>query len=163
MIRRPALWLVALGVLLLDQATKFWALHALDGGRSIDLAGEWFGLELVRNSGAALSLLGGTTWAVTIIMVIVTGGLVWYSRRATGTFALVLFGAALGGALGNLGDRLFREPSFGQGHVVDMIRYGDWFVGNVADIAIVGAAALAIVSSWLGAHLLETEGEPRRP
>ncbi|MGL5911899.1 MAG: signal peptidase II, partial [Phycicoccus sp.] len=56
----------------------------------------------------------------------------------------------LGGAVGNLVDRVFRAPGPGRGHVVDFIDYSGWFVGNVADIAIVGAAGLVAGLSWRG-------------
>lgn len=65
-----------------------------------------------------------------------------------------MFGIALGGAIGNLTDRLFRQPSFGQGHVVDFINYGNQFVGNIADIAIVGAAVALVSASVLGKEVL---------
>ena len=151
---RPSIWAWAVGVAAVDQATKYWALEALTRGRRIDLIGELLGLELVFNSGAAFSLLRDVTWIVTVVMVIVAAGLVYYSPRARGTLGVVLFGAAIGGAVGNLIDRLFREPGFGRGHVVDMIAYGDWFVGNVADIAIVGCAGIAVFASVRGVPLL---------
>ncbi len=71
-----------------------------------------------------------------------------------------LFGIGLGGAICNLIDRLFRAPGFGQGHVVDMINYNGWFVGNVADIAIVGAAIGVAVLSAFGVRLLEPKATP---
>lgn len=160
---RPAVWLVALVIAVADQASKVWALHALEDGRRIDIIGDTLGLELVRNPGAALSLLDGATWVVTLIMLAVTVGLLWFHGRAQGFLGVLVFGAALGGAIGNLGDRLFRAPSFGQGHVIDMINYNDYFTGNVADIAIVGAATVAVLSSWFGVHLLRSKaavGEP---
>jgi signal peptidase II len=67
----------------------------------------------------------------------------------------VPLGLLLGGATTHLGDRLFRAPSFGQGHVVDFIAYADWFIGNVADIAIVVGAALIVV--------LAARDHPTRP
>ena len=54
------------------------------------------------------------------------------------------------GAVGNLVDRLFRQPAFARGEVVDFIAYGDWFVGNVADIAIVAAAGLMVLLGMRG-------------
>jgi signal peptidase II len=81
--------------------------------------------------------------------------LVSHVRRARGRLGVTIIGFALGGALGNLSDRLFRTPGPGRGEVVDMIGYYHWFVGNVADIAIVGAAAAAIFAVWRGVSLLE--------
>lgn len=151
---RPAIWLVALVVVAIDQLTKVWALAALVPGERHPIVGEWLSLQLVFNSGAAFSLGNDKTWVMTIIAVIVTGGIVYFARRAQSRLAVALFGIGLGGAVGNLIDRLFREPSFGQGHVVDMINYNGWFVGNVADIAIVGVAALLLVMSFRGTHIL---------
>lgn len=151
---RPAFWLVAFSVIILDQATKQWALSALQPGQTISLVGDYLGLQLVFNSGAAFSLGTEYTWVLTIVAVVVTGALVYYARRAHSTPVMWLFGIGLGGAVGNLLDRLFRDPSFGEGHVIDMIKYGDLFVGNIADIAIVGAATVAALMGIAGKPLL---------
>jgi signal peptidase II len=151
---RPALWLVALTVVVIDQVTKQIALASLEPYEVHEVLGELLSLQLVFNSGAAFSLGDGYTWVVTIIMLIVTAGIVYYARRAQSGPAVWIFGIGLGGAIGNLIDRLFRDPSFGQGHVVDMINYNGWFVGNVADIAIVGAAAAVLVLGLMGKPLL---------
>src|SRR5699024_10721482 len=94
------------------------------------------------------------TWVMTIVAVLVTVGVVFFARRAQSRVAVALFGIGLGGAIGNLIDRLFRQPSFGQGHVADMINYNGWFVGIVADIAIVGVAVVLLVMSFRGQPLL---------
>ncbi len=153
----PAVWLVAVLVAAFDQLSKFWAVNNLADGGRVDLLGDWLGLELVYNSGAAFSLLDGATWVVTVVMLTVTGALIWYHGRARGRLAIGLFGAALGGAAGNLIDRLVRDDGWGRGAVVDMINYGDQFVGNVADIAIVGAAAVAVLASWRGKVLMDPQ------
>ncbi|WP_084104230.1 signal peptidase II [Demequina sp. NBRC 110056] len=154
---RPALWLVALLVVVIDQITKQWALAALEPGEQVEVLGDLLSFQLVFNSGAAFSLGNDTTWILTIVALIVTAGIVYYARRAQSRLAVVIFGIGLGGAVGNLIDRLFREPSFGQGHVVDMINYNGWFVGNVADIAIVGAAAAVLLLSFMHKPLLAPE------
>ena len=151
---RPAVWLVGAGVVVADFLTKQWALHALEVGVNRPLWGGFFSLQLVFNDGAALSIGAGHTWLLTLVALVVTAGIVMYARRATTTFTAVLLGFALGGAVGNLVDRLFRAPSFGQGHVVDMINYNGWFVGNVADIAIVGAAVAFVVVGLIRRDLL---------
>lgn len=144
---RPAVWLAAAAVIAADLATKQWALTSLEPGETRDVIGDVLGLQLVFNGGAALSLGEGHTWVLTLIAAAVTVGILYYARKAQTRLSVLLIGVALGGAVGNLLDRLFREPGFGQGHVVDMIKYGDLFVGNVADIAIVGAAAVFVVAS----------------
>ena len=157
---RPALWLVAAAVVIVDQASKQWALNALSTGESHQLLGKWLTLELVRNPGAALSFGQANTWIVTAIAIAVTVGIVVFAKRAQTTLAVWLFGIGLGGAVANLIDRVFRAPGFGEGHVVDMINYNGWFVGNIADIAIVGAAIAVAVLSVFGVHLLEPKEEP---
>ncbi|WP_297081297.1 signal peptidase II [uncultured Demequina sp.] len=151
---RPAIWLVALAVVVVDQATKQWALEALVPYEQHEVLGDFLSIQLVFNSGAAFSLGDGYTWVMTIIALVVTVGIVYYARRAQSTAAVWLFGIGLGGAIGNLIDRLFRDPSFGQGHVVDMINYNGWFVGNVADIAIVGAAIAVLIMSFMHKPIL---------
>ncbi len=136
---------VAVAVLLVDQLTKVWALSALDDAPRRSLVGNLLGLELTRNAGAALSIGTSMTWVLTLAAVAVVVVVVRTARRVTSTAWAVTFGLLLGGALGNLGDRLFREPGPLRGHVVDFIAYGDWFIGNVADIAIVVAAGLVIL------------------
>lgn len=144
---------VAVAVLAVDQVTKQWALAALDEGVRQPVLGDLLGLQLLFNPGAALGLSTGTTWPLTLVAVAVTVVIVRVSRRlGSGLWALAL-GLLLGGALGNLGDRLFRQPGFGRGHVVDFIAYADWFVGNVADVAIVVAAGLLMVLSLRGVRL----------
>jgi len=151
---RPAIWLAAVLVIAVDLFTKQWALDALVAGEKHPFLGDLISIQLVFNSGAAFSLGGNHTWVLTLVAVAVTVGIVWIARQAHTRWAVLLAGLALGGAVGNLIDRLFREPGFAQGHVVDFINYGDYFVGNVADIAIVGAAIAFMILSVTNRHLL---------
>ena len=151
---RSLLWPILLGALVvvgLDQATKQLALARLDPGATTDwFLAELLGWKLVFNPGAALSMGEGFTWVLTLLAVGVTVVIVLGSRRIASrswAFALALI---LGGAVGNLIDRLAREPGFGHGHVVDFINYAGFFVGNVADIAIVGAAVVVVWLSFRG-------------
>jgi len=159
---RPAVWLVALAVVALDQSTKWWALDALADGRRISLVGDYLSLQLAYNSGAALSVLRGSTWIITVVMLGVTVWLLTHLARAKGKVGVAVFGLALGGALGNLSDRVFRPPGPGRGEVVDMIGYYHWFVGNVADIAIVVAAAIAILMVWRGSNIMTPSAKEQR-
>ncbi len=147
---RPAVWLAAILVVALDVFTKQWALDSLTPGVRHPVIDGAISLQLVFNSGAAFSLGENYTWVLTIVAAAVTAGIAYYARRARTWWSVGLFGVALGGALGNLLDRLFRDPGFGRGHVIDMINYHNWFVGNVADIAIVGSAVAFMVMSMLG-------------
>ena len=144
------LWLVAIIVIVVDQASKQWALSALSDGRHTALFGRALGLVLVRNPGAAFSFATGQTWIFALIASCVVAIIIRVSRNlASGSWAVAL-GLVLGGAVGNLIDRLLREPGFLRGHVIDFIDYGGYFVGNVADIAIVLAAAGIIILSLGG-------------
>jgi len=160
---RPAVWLAATLVVAIDVFTKQWALSALVPGVQHPVWGDVLSLQLVFNSGAAFSLGEDYTWVLTVVAAAVTVGIVYYARRARTPLAVALFGVALGGAVGNLIDRLFREPGFGRGHVVDMINYNNAFVGNVADIAIVGAAGVFMLVSLFGKRLLEPAASDPAP
>jgi len=154
--RRLGPWVFALAAVVLaaDQLSKWWALSALtEGGAPISLVGELLQLRLVFNPGAAFSIATGMTWVLTIIVVVVVVVIVRAVRRIGSRGWAVALGLLLGGALGNLGDRLFRDPGFAQGHVVDFIDYAGFFVGNVADIAIVAAAILIALLSVRGIAL----------
>lgn len=138
-------------VLVADQLTKWWAESALTfGGEPIQVLGEFIQLRLVYNSGAALSIATGMTWLLTIIVVVVVIAILRLIRKLGSRGWAVSLGLLLGGAVGNLVDRLLRDPGFARGHVVDFIDYAGFFVGNVADIAIVVAAVWIAVLSVLG-------------
>ncbi|HEY5518819.1 MAG TPA: signal peptidase II [Cellulomonas sp.] len=147
------LTVLAAGVLVVDQLTKAWAEGALTAGERTPLVGGLLGLSLIHNPGAALSIATGMTWVLTIVATAVVVVVVRASRRIGSAGWAVALGLLLGGALGNLVDRFFREPGIARGHVVDFIAYGNLFVGNVADIAIVGAAGLIIVLALRGIGL----------
>ncbi len=152
---------LAVVVLALDYWTKERVLATLEPGERIDLLGSLLGLELVFNPGAALSIAEGMTWVLTIVAVGVVAVVVRVARHLGSRLWAVAFGLLLGGALGNLMDRLFRPPGPGRGYVVDFIAYGDWFVGNVADIAIVVAAGLIILQTLRGVRLDGTRDRHR--
>ncbi len=144
----PLFWLV-LGVagvaLALDLWSKSWALKNLVEGQKRPFLGDFISLQLIHNPGAAFSLGAGSTWIFTALSVIILGAIIWYSTRVSSVPLAILLGLLAGGAAGNLWDRLTRPPGFGRGYVVDFLNYNDWFIGNVADIWIVGGAAALIV------------------
>ena len=141
-------------VLAADQLTKWWAESALTvGGEPIPLVGELLQLRLIYNPGAALSIASGYTWILTIVVVVVVVFIVRAIGRLGSRGWAVALGLLLGGAVGNLVDRLAREPGFARGHVVDFIDYAGFFVGNVADIAVVTAAVLIALLSLRGIGL----------
>ncbi len=126
-------------------------------GEARNVVGTWIRLSLIRNPGAAFSLGERSTWLLTIVAVAVLVAIVTVARRLGSTAWAIALGLILGGAIGNLIDRFFREPGFGRGHVVDFIDYFGLFIGNVADIAIVGAAVLIAILSLRG---IPVSGEP---
>lgn len=136
------LLVIAGGLAVLDQVTKYAAEAYLSQGERVPVLGDVLGLQLIYNPGAAFSLATGMTWVFTVVAVAVVVVILRVARRLRSRVWAVTLGALLGGSLGNLYDRLFRDPGFGRGHVVDFINYNQWFVGNVADIAIVVAAVL---------------------
>lgn len=142
---RTTRWLLvgALGVLVADQLTKALIVAALDEGSrsSIDLFGS---LQLVhlRNTGFAFSTGQGLGPLLTLLVPVIVAVL-WRSRdRLGGTFASLALGATIGGAIGNLADRVVRSPGWGRGGVVDWIDVGFWPVFNLADAAIVVGVAV---------------------
>lgn len=138
-----ALWIAV------DQGSKWWAEATLSWGVYQPVIGDYLGWRLWYNPGAAFGIAADFTWVLTIIAAVAVVGLGWFSTRVTHPLWLVGTSALLGGAISHLGDRLFREPGFAQGHIVDFIDYAGFFVGNVADIALVGGAGVLIVASFL--------------
>ena len=138
--------IAAVVVFAIDQLSKMWALQALDGSRVVPLVGDLLSLRLIRNPGAAFSIGNSMTWVMTLVALAVTIAiLAMVTRLGSQRWSLAL-GLLLGGSLGNLADRFFREPGPLQGHVIDFIDYGGLFVGNIADIAIVAGAGYLL---WL--------------
>ena len=146
--RLPLALTIAVIVIVVDQLTKLWAVRSLtDRTAPVEVIGDFIQFRLIRNAGAAFSMGENSTWVFTIVTAAAAVWLLWYVTKPQPTWRLVGCALMLGGALTHLGDRLFRAPGFGRGHVVDFIDYNGWFVGNVADIALVcGAAWLVIMS-----------------
>ncbi|GLZ34176.1 hypothetical protein Lesp02_63630 [Lentzea sp. NBRC 105346] len=146
--RLPLALGIAAAVLVLDQATKFWAERTLAGRAPIPVLGEFLQLRLLYNPGAAFSIGAGSTWVFTIVAAAAVVVLIRYVAQPQPKLRVVVLSLLLGGATTHLLDRLFRAPGFARGHVVDFIDYNGWFVGNVADIALVVGAALLVLLSF---------------
>jgi signal peptidase II len=145
----------ALGVFALDQTAKFLVVSHLTEGSTVRVLGDVLQWHFVRNPGAAFSLATGMTWIFSIIAVAVVGFIVWFARRIQSFAWGLVFGLLLGGVLGNLTDRLLREPSFGLGHVVDFIST-PWLIPaiyNVADAAIVTSMVIFMILTIRGIGL----------
>jgi signal peptidase II len=130
---------------ILDQSTKWWAESHLSTTERIPLLGQLFGLQLAYNPGAALSFGASTTWIFTVLSVVAALVATWFAFRVRRSSWAVLIGLLGGAATSHALDRLFRPPSFGNGHVVDFLAYGTWSIGNIADVVIVGGALAAVI------------------
>nr|WP_246854198.1 signal peptidase II [Naasia sp. SYSU D00057] len=154
---------VAVVVFAADQLSKLWVVTNLTPFESVPVLGEVLQFYFVRNPGAAFSLASGSTWIFSIIAATVTVFIIWFARRIRSRGWAVLFGMLLGGTLGNLTDRLFREPGFGVGHVVDFLSvWGFPAIFNLADVAIVSSMGLFLLLTLRGTGL-DGSRSPRHP
>jgi signal peptidase II len=152
-VSRRLLWGVfALAALVItaDQLSKWWAETNLGDGTVIPVIDNVISFQLVYNPGAAFSIGEEFTWVLTIIAAIAVVAIIRYAWRVESRAWAFALGLLLGGAITHLGDRLFREPGFARGHVVDFINYGGYFIGNIADIALVGGAVMIVIISLMG-------------
>jgi len=134
---------IAAVVLAADQITKSLAVEHLSDHR-VHLIGPFY-LSLSYNTGVAFSVGAGLTLPIILIAVAVVGSIVWLARGSLSMLAAVAVGLILGGALGNLSDRLFRAH---HGAVVDFLYSGFWPTFNVADSCIVIGSFLLAFSLW---------------
>jgi len=148
------LGLVAALLYIADRVTKILVVNNLVLGESVPFVGDLLRLRYVENPGAAFSLGSGTTWVFAIIATAVAVFIVVFAHRIRSTAWAVVFGMLLGGTLGNLTDRLTREPGFGRGYVVDFFElWGFPAIFNIADVAIVSSMAVFIVLTIRGVGL----------
>jgi signal peptidase II len=149
---------IAALVLAADVLTKVAAVARLEGVGPVKLLGGAVYLVLVRNPGAAFSLATGYTWVLSLVAVAVVMVIVRIARRLRSTGWAIALGLVLGGALGNLTDRIFREPGPLQGHVVDVVSLfapdgSVWPVFNLADSSIVTGGVLLVLLALTGREL----------
>ena len=141
------LYLIAWVVWLIDLGTKVWAEKTLSSRANVEVLGSFLQLTLVKNPGAAFGFATGLTLLYSILAVLVVATIVYFARAISSGGWQLTAGLLLGGVMGNLADRAFREPAFFRGHVIDWIELPNWPVFNLADSAIVIAAAIAFVLS----------------
>jgi len=145
---------VAVVVYALDQISKALVVANLQESRPFPVLGDLLTFQFVRNSGAAFSLASGSTWIFTIVASAVTVFIVMFARRIRSTGWAVLFGMLLGGTLGNLTDRYFREPGFPNGHVIDFLQIPLLpAIFNIADVGIVSSMAVFLILTLRGIGL----------
>lgn len=133
-----------------DQVTKVLAVERLAGREPIEIVPGWLELTFLRNPGAAFGMGASLTVALSLAALVVCVAVVRTATRLHDPVWTLGLGLLLAGALGNLTDRLLREPGVLRGHVVDFIAYRDWFVGNVADVYLTVAAVLVVWRTWQG-------------
>jgi len=147
---------LGIGVFLvfLDQLTKELAITALSDGSVMPVIGDILRFRLAYNDAAAFSLGVGQTWVLAIIACCAVLALLWFGPKARNLTWTIIAGLVLGGAAGNLVDRLTRAPGFLNGHVVDFISIPFNFpIFNLADTFLVVGVSLAMLRTLMGDEL----------
>jgi len=144
---------------LLDVISKLLVVEQLSDREPIRLLGGLLALRLIRNPGAAFGIGVSMTVVFSVVAVIVVAAVLRSARHLTSRPWAVAMGMLLGGALGNLTDRLFRAPGIFRGHVVDFLELPRWPVFNLADSAIVLGGGLMVFLSFRGIY---PDGSVRR-
>jgi signal peptidase II len=153
-----AVWAVAAAVCAIDQGTKVLVL-ALDPSSADRTGGGPLSVRLVRNTGAGFGIGAGHPAVITLVAgaaALAVLALLWSARSRA---IALCWAVVLGGALGNLADRMFRSPGPGLGAVVDWIRvdgYPDTF--NLADVAIRAGAVAAVIAMIASARRMQRRG-----
>lgn len=144
-------WLFAAVLVLglaIDVTTKQLAVRLLDPADPPVLFGGLLRLQLIRNPGAAFSLGSSVTPVFTTLSLLVLAFvLAILLPRVAHTGWAVALGLLAAGISGNLSDRLFREPGFYHGHVVDFLQLPHWAIFNVADMCVSTAAVMIVILS----------------
>lgn len=158
---------IAAVTLLLDVLSKLVAVAFLEGNPPLKLLGGALYLVVYRNSGAAFSMATGLTWLLSLIALGVVVVIIRLAPRLRSAPWAVGLGLVLGGALGNLVDRLLRAPGPLRGHVVDFLSLlapdgSVWPVFNLADSAIVCGGVVLVLLAATGRDFDGTRG-PRGP
>jgi signal peptidase II len=150
---------IALAGYAIDLTTKTLAVAHLSDGHVVHVVGDLLRLYLARNAGAAFST--GTSYTVVLSCVAILAAVVvvWFARRLASTGWAIGLGFLLAGILGNLTDRLFRDPAPLRGHVVDFLQLPHWPIFNVADMCINVAAVVIVVQALRGVGVSGTRTE----
>ena len=148
---------VAAFVIAADVISKAIVVATMPGHANIRLLGGALTITLTRNGGAAFSIGGSMTIVFTVIALGVVIYILRTARNLRSIGWAITLGLLLGGATGNLLDRVFRAPGLFQGHVVDWIELPDWPVFNLADCCLVCGAGLLLLQAFYG----QAGAEPR--
>jgi len=158
-VQQRKLAITALVVVLLDQISKALAVMQLENNSPIKVLGSLVKLSFARNSGAAFSFATGATFVFTVLAFLACLAIICYSPKISSSAWAIVFGGILGGAFGNLLDRIFRTPQGLQGHVVDFIELPNYPIFNLADSAIFCAAVAGIVFTIRGVAINEMKAK----
>jgi signal peptidase II len=134
---------IVIGVVVVDQVTKAWAVHDL-ADHQVVIIGDTVDFRLARNTGSAFSLFQAFTPILAVLAIAVAFFLIRALRRTRDMVMLVALSLILGGAIANLIDRALRAPGFLRGAVVDFVHLGAWPTFNVADASITIGAVLLV-------------------
>jgi signal peptidase II len=146
LVRLAAIYGTAVLVIGLDQLIKYLVVRQLAGRPPFRIIGDVVELRYATNSGGAFSLLTGAPVFFAVMAIVVIGGILYASSRARGLPIAVALGLLLGGAVGNLLDRIFRGDIPLRGEVVDFVKVGPWPLFNLADsCVVVGGILLALL------------------
>lgn len=156
------LYAVAAGAFLLDRLSKVWVEHTLAGRPPIRVIPGVLSFSYTSNSGGAFGFGRSAPWLFAGATILVGAVIVVVSTHVMRTSVAVGLGLILGGALGNLTDRIANGPGFG-GAVTDFIDFHVWPVFNLADTAIVFGAVILAVTSAFGDDERERQSSPGRP
>jgi signal peptidase II len=158
---------VCAGVVLLDAATKIAATQFLAGEGKVEILGGLISLQFYRNFAGPNDILPGHTVLISLFAILATVVLIVVATRVTSTAGALAVGLLLGGAIGNLLDRLFREPAPLRGGVIDWLQLTSRSKSmNVADLAIDAAIAVVLVAwllSWWRGRQSDEDKPQRRP
>jgi signal peptidase II len=142
-----AIFAVAAAVWTLDRVSKLWVERTLAGRPPITVIPGVLDLRFTTNPGGAFSLGQRSPWIFVGASILVSIAIVVTAFRHTNVATSLALGLVLGGAVGNLTDRIVRGPTF-SGHVVDFVDFHVWPVFNLADSAIVVGAVVLAISSF---------------
>jgi len=154
--RMRTLALVSLAVVVVDQVTKAWAQRAMADGHDIRVIGSLLKFTLSYNSGMAFSKGTGLGPVIGVVALVVVVVLLGSLRKEASRFGQVVLATVVGGAAGNIVDRLFRHGGFMRGSVVDFIELPHWPVFNVADMAVSLGGITLVAAALLASRRSQT-------
>jgi signal peptidase II len=157
--RIAVLFVVAAFAYALDLISKMLVVDRLEHHAPVEVFGDWLELNAIRNPGAAFGFGQAFTVIFTVIAAAVIVVIIRLARKLYSTPWAIALGMLLGGALGNLTDRIFRSPGVFEGQVVDFIAPRGFAVFNLADSAIVCGGILIVLLSFRG---LDPDGSVHR-